>query len=375
MPKSILDSEARLCALSLRDLSDEAQGPHAIQLLVRSLVDDLCAAWGSTAQVRRTNPVVSVADNYDRRHYPAEAAARAARYTRYLSEDSLLRTQTSAAIPPLLRALAQDPPSDVLLACPGLVYRRDTIDRCHTGEPHQIDLWRIRRGTALGTSDLERMIALAVSATLPGSAWRTSPARHPYTTDGLQIDARVRGEWLEIGECGLALPEILREAGLGLEYSGLALGLGLDRLLMLRKGIDDIRLLRSTDPRVTAQLLDLEPYRAVSRMPAVRRDLSIIVDCGETPEELGDGVRRALGDRLGAIEAVEVVHETLARDLPEAAARRLQIDEQQKNVLLRVVLRDLEKSLTHAEANEIRDRIYAALHRGKVWEWALGEPK
>jgi phenylalanyl-tRNA synthetase alpha chain len=55
-------------------------------------------------------------------------------------------------------------------------------------------------------------------------------------------------------------------------------------------------------------------------------------------------------------------------------AERLGIVPGQKNVLLRVVLRDLERTLTDAEANALRDRIYAALHRGKVYEWALGRP-
>jgi phenylalanyl-tRNA synthetase alpha chain len=143
---------------------------------------------------------------------------------------------------------------------------------------------------------------------------------------------------------------------------------------MLRKGIDDIRLLRSRDPRVQAQLLDLEPYRAVSRQPAIRRDLSILVDQDDTPEELGDRVRAALGERVASVEAVEVLSETRAADLPEPAARRLKIEATQKNVLLRVVLRDLEKTLTHDEANQIRDQIYAALHRGAVHEWASGGP-
>jgi phenylalanyl-tRNA synthetase alpha chain len=254
------------------------------------------------------------------------------------------------------------------------VYRRDTIDRAHTGEPHQIDLWRIRRGAALGPADLTEMIEIAVPAVLPGATWRCTEAAHPYTTDGRQIDVEIRGEWLELAECGLALPAILHEAGLGPDYSGLAMGLGLDRALMLRKGIDDIRLLRSRDPRIQAQLLDLEPYRAVSRQPAVRRDLSLVVASDDTPEELGDRVRAALGERVSSVESVEVLSETLARDLPEPATRRLQIEAHQKNVLVRVVLRDLEKTLTHEEANELRDRIYAALHRGKVHEWAVGPP-
>jgi phenylalanyl-tRNA synthetase alpha chain len=53
------------------------------------------------------------------------------------------------------------------------------------------------------------------------------------------------------------------------------MGIGLDRMLMLRKGIDDIRALRSLDPRIATQMLDLRPYRTVSHQPPIRRDLSI----------------------------------------------------------------------------------------------------
>jgi phenylalanyl-tRNA synthetase alpha chain len=179
---------------------------------------------------------------------------------------------------------------------------------------------------------------------------------------------------VEIGECGLALPALLEESGLETSVSGLAMGLGLDRLVMLRKGIDDIRLLRSSDPRVTAQLLDLSRYRPVSKQPAVRRDLSIVVTEQDTPEELGDRVRDALGASASAVESVMVLSETNERDLPPHVARRLAIEPGQKNVLLRLVLRDLERTLTDEEANALRDRIYAALHQGKVCEWALGPP-
>jgi len=374
MSKTILNADSCAKSLSIRDLTDEAQGPHAMQLVVRSVVETLVRAWQCKAVVHRASPVVSTEDNYDRLHYPMDGAARDARYTRYVSEGTLLRTQTSAMIPPLLRCLASELPNDVLLACPGLVYRRDTIDRLHTGEPHQIDLWRIRRGAPLSTNDLRDMISLVVEAALPGCESRCLEARHPYTTDGLQIDACVGGQWVEIGECGLALPELLDESGLDRSYSGLAMGLGLDRLVMLRKGIDDIRLLRSKDPRVGEQLLDLSRYRPVSRLPAIRRDLSIVVGEEDTPEELGDRVRDALGERASGVESVQVVSETNARDLPKHVAERIRIDPKQKNVLLRLVLRDLERTLTDEEANQLRDRIYAALHQGKIYEWASGAP-
>jgi phenylalanyl-tRNA synthetase alpha chain len=259
------------------------------------------------------------------------------------------------------------------------VYRRDAIDRLHTGEPHQLDLWRIRRGTLLTTGDLNTMIDIVVRAALPGWEHRCVATQHPYTTDGLHIDVRRAGTtWVEIGECGLALPALLGESGLPTEpplgHSGLAMGLGLDRLVMLCKGIDDIRLLRSTDPRVAQQMLDLSRYRAVSKHPAVKRDLSIVIDEGDTPEDLGDRLRTALGESACAIESMVVVAETRARDLPPDAARRLRIADGQKNVLVRIVLRDLERTLTDEEANLLRDRAYAALHRGATHEWSLGRP-
>jgi phenylalanyl-tRNA synthetase alpha chain len=381
MSRSILEPGALRRALAIRDLTDPSAGPHAMQIALADLGDALARAWGAEVRVHRASPLVSVEDNYDRLHYPEGGAARDARYTRYANERTVLRTQTSAMIPPLLRALgrahAASPSEDALLVCPGLVYRRDAIDRLHTGEPHQVDLWRIRAGAKLGVEDLRDMIARVVAAALPGWTWRVEPASHPYTTDGLQIDARdgAAEGWIEIGECGLALPALLAESGLDpARWSGLAMGLGLDRIVMLRKGLDDIRLLRAEDPRVASQMLDLSPYRSVSQMPPVRRDLSIAVDEGETAEELGDRVRTALGPRAAAVEAVEVVAETPAAALPPAAAARLGIGAGQKNVLLRVVLRDLERTLTHAEANELRDAVYAAVHRGTVWHWASGHP-
>jgi phenylalanyl-tRNA synthetase alpha chain len=373
-------SEAALArALSVRDLTDPSGGPHAMQLLVDAVIGALRRAWRCTVHIHRAHPVVSAADNYDRLHYPPDGAARDARYTRWVTPDTLLRTQTSALVPPALRALATAPgPSDVLVACPGLVYRRDCVDRLHCAEPHQIDLWRLRRGPSLGVGDLEDMIAVVASALLPGRARRTLPAVHPYTEHGLQIDVDGGGgneaSWVEIGECGLALPALLAQSGLGPAWSGLAMGIGLDRVLMLRKGIADIRLLREEDPRVARQMLDLEPYRPVSTQPAVARDLSIATARDTTAEELGDAVRAALGDRADEIEAVEVISETPHAALPAVAVARLGMGADQKNVLLRVVIRHPVRALTHAEANELRDAVYAALHRGTVHQWAAARP-
>ena len=371
----LLDADDVRRSLSVRDLTDQAHGPHAMQILLDGVVEALREAWKGEVLIHRESPIVSVEENYDALHYPPEGASREARYTRYLNGRTILRTQTSVMIPGLLRYLARrrEPWSDVLLVCPGLTYRRDAIDRLHTGEPHQVDLWRIKKGTPLSAEDLSEMVGLLASVALPNHEVRTVPAEHPYTLDGLQIDARdpSGNEWVEVGECGLALPGILHENDLDPEsVSGLAMGLGLDRLLMLRKGMDDIRLLRSADERVARQMLDLSPYRPVSHQPAIARDLSIAVPEDRTTEELGDRVREALGQRSELVESVEVLSETPFDDLPPAAVERIGISPGQKNSLLRVVLRDLVRALTDEEANGLRDEVYAAVHEGAAWQWA-----
>src|SRR5215510_6313579 len=145
MSIQLIDAAACRRSLSLRDLTDAALGPHAMQLLVHDAIGALRERWRCAVIVYRAPPLVALADNYDDLRYPADGASRDARYTRYLTADLILRTQTSAMIPRALRMVAAAEYDDVLIACPGLTYRRDAIDRLHVAEPHQLDLWRISR--------------------------------------------------------------------------------------------------------------------------------------------------------------------------------------------------------------------------------------
>src|SRR5262245_6678969 len=151
-----MDPSRLAAALELRDLTDPAGGPHAMQDVVRAITAALTEAWAVPA-LRDPGPrIVPVVDNYDRLGYSADAVTRDRRYTRYVGAGEMLRSHTSARIPALLRRLAADPaaPDDLLLVVPGICYRRDEIDRRHVGEPHQLDLWRTRqRGPALSESD------------------------------------------------------------------------------------------------------------------------------------------------------------------------------------------------------------------------------
>jgi phenylalanyl-tRNA synthetase alpha chain len=110
MSNQILDAIAYQRSLDLRDLTDAALGPHAIQLLVKSAIEALRVAWQCPAVLYRAPPVVTIAENYDQLLYPADGASRDARHTRYVSDHALLRTHTSAMIPAALRLIAAAAP-------------------------------------------------------------------------------------------------------------------------------------------------------------------------------------------------------------------------------------------------------------------------
>ena len=354
--------------LAIRDLTDPSEGEHALQLLIDDATAALSSVWGCVVRTARGPRIVSLADNYDQLRFPPAAITRDARYTRYVDNDHMLRSHSSAMIPPALRTLADDQCDDVVLVCPGITYRRDAIDRLHTGTPHQLDLWRIST-QQLSDDDMDLMIEILTNTLAPGFPYRCEAREHPYTLNGRQVDVLADGEWIEVWECGLAHPEVLKSSGLA-GYSGLALGMGLDRLLMLRKHIPDIRLLRSTDPRVLSQMLDLATYRPVSRLPSIRRDLSVAVDEHDSAEDIGDRVRDELGDDANVVEEVTVLSESAHSALPTAAIARLGMTEGQKNMLVSIVIRPLERTLSDGDANHIRDLIYDAIHQGSHHQWA-----
>jgi len=368
-PADYLTSDLLARAMNRRDLTDPAQGAHAVQVLLASIVDALRSAWGSTVRSVRNPPIVAVRENYDRLGYEPGDVTRARRYTRYLSPTVMLRSHTSADLPTALEAYAGRSGVDELIVVPGLVYRRDVVDRSHVGEPHQVDLWRIRSTPDSDDGDMLTMIGSLVEAVLPGAQWKATDVSHPYTVGGRQIDVLHEGVWLELAECGRIHPNVLHGSGLDpARWSGLALGMGLERALMLRKGIPDIRYLRAEDPRIASQMLTLEPWQHVSALPAVRRDISVVLAAEEDEETLGDRVRTALGDDAEVVESVEVLSRTSHEELSVAVRSRLGTREGQVNLLVRIVLRPIDRTLTSDQANEIRNRIYRAVHEGPVME-------
>src|SRR5215470_112348 len=161
---------------------------------------------GLPADIIRRPPVVPIADNYDRLFYEPTAIARSARYSHYIDEKRMLRTHTTAGIPPLLAETRRDR----LIVCPGLVYRRDVVDRLHVGEPHQTDFWIVRQAR-LHRADLLEMIGTVIGTVLPGRPYRCNETFHPYTVNGLEVEVQVGDRWVEVLECGEVHPWLLNE--------------------------------------------------------------------------------------------------------------------------------------------------------------------
>lgn len=361
--------------LAIPDLTIKPQPngqAHAVRVLYDRIKLKLKQAYpDSKIMVIRNNPIVSEADCYDNLLVPKDNLSRSSTYTHYVDNNNCLQTHTSAQIPGLLRYLAgnYDDWHDVLILVPGLAYRRDVYDKTHLGVLHQLDVWRIVKNKVAGKmtkKDLLGLVYAIQDAAAPGWKLRIEDNPHPYTNQGIEVNVQKNGRDIEILECGLLGDEIIKLNGLDPEkVSGLASGLGLDRLVMTLKDIPDIRYLRSANPRIASQMHDLERYSEVSLQPAISRDMSYSVHENQVEEDINQNIATAIGKWLPALESVEVLNETKYSDLPEIAKLKLGIKPNQKNILVRISLRDLNRSITNQEANQIYKNIYQQVNEGE----------
>jgi phenylalanyl-tRNA synthetase alpha chain len=114
-------------------------------------------------------------------------------------------------------------------------------------------------------------------------------------------------------------------------------------------------------------MTDLEPYLAVSKLPPIRNDMSIAVDPDTKIEDLCDIMKNVLGNDASVIEEVAVLSETPYDKLPVQAIERIGMLQGQKNMLIRVIFRSHERTLTQEEVNRMRDQIYKAVHQGNKY--------
>jgi phenylalanyl-tRNA synthetase alpha chain len=203
---------------------------------------------------------------FDALNTPADHPARDTQDTFYLqagrdsgprTQDSglLLRTHTSSV---QIRVMEKQKPP-VRIIVPGRVYRRDNADATHNPTFHQVEGLYVDRNVTVG--DLKGTVEF-VFKELMGSETRIRfrPHYFSYTEPSFEIDfssaltRKMGKEWLEIAGCGMVHPQVFENVGYDPEvWTGWAFGFGIERIAMIRYGINDIRLFYENDARFLRQ--------------------------------------------------------------------------------------------------------------------------
>lgn len=199
--------------------------------------------------------------NFEALNIPKGHPARDTQDTFYISDSVVLRTQTS---PVQIRTMEQHKPPIRIIA-PGRVYRSDAVDATHSPTFHQIEGLVVDRGITM--SDLKGTLEIFAKR-LYGEqvVARFRPHHFPFTEPSAEMDIRCfscggegcrlcKGEgWIEILGCGMVHPKVLQTCGIDPEeFSGFAFGMGLERIVMRRFNIDDLRLFFENDTRFLNQ--------------------------------------------------------------------------------------------------------------------------
>lgn len=194
--------------------------------------------------------------NFEALNIPSHHPARAMHDTFYFDATTLLRTHTS---PVQVRTMeAQQPP--IRIICPGRVYRCD-YDQTHSPMFHQVEGLLVDKNISF--ADLKGTIQEFLSVFFERDLTiRLRPSYFPFTEPSAEIDIEwvietpegTKRRWLEVGGCGMVHPEVFRHVGIDPEqYSGFAFGMGVERLAMLRYGVNDLRLFFENDLRFLQQ--------------------------------------------------------------------------------------------------------------------------
>ena len=230
------------------------------------VTDDIVRAFRKIGFVVADGPEIE--DDYhcfDSLNTPADHPARDSQDTFYVGDNSkpgtqnsklpLLRTHTSSV---QIRVMKSQPPPIRIIA-PGRVYRRDNADATHNPTFHQIEGLYVDKNVTM--SDLKGTVEF-VFKELMGSdvKLRFRPHYFSYTEPSMEIDftnalvKKLGKDWLEIAGCGMVHPQVFANVGYDPEvWTGWAFGFGIERIAMLRYGINDIRLFYENDARFLRQ--------------------------------------------------------------------------------------------------------------------------
>ena len=188
--------------------------------------------------------------NFEALNIPAHHPARAMHDTFYFDAGKLLRTHTSSV---QVRYMERNAPP-VRIIAPGRVYRCDS-DMTHTPMFHQVEGLLVDRDIAF--SDLMGHLEMFLQRFFDQDdvEIRFRPSYFPFTEPSTEVDIRIGGgKWLEVLGAGMVHPEVFRSVGIDhQEFSGYAFGMGVERLAMLRYGVEDLRMFFENDLRFLSQ--------------------------------------------------------------------------------------------------------------------------
>ena len=245
------------------DLTLPAPGPRAGSLhpitQIQMEIEDLFVSLGF--MVLDGPEVETEYHNFDALNMPAEHPARDAQDTFWLTDGNLLRTHTS---PVQVRGMERFSPPLRMIA-PGRAFRNESVDASHEHTFYQLEGMMIDRDVSVAHL-LYFMKRLLTEVFRREVSVRLRPGFFPFVEPGFELDIQCmicggsgcpvckHSGWVELLPCGLVNPNVLRISGIDTEkWNGFAFGLGLTRLVMMRYGIDDVRLLQSGDLRFLQQ--------------------------------------------------------------------------------------------------------------------------
>ncbi|MBO7527745.1 MAG: phenylalanine--tRNA ligase subunit alpha [Clostridia bacterium] len=227
--------------------------------ILQKEIEDVFVSMGFT--VEDGNEIETEYNNFDSVNVPKNHPARDMQDTFWLDNGQLLKTQTSAAQNRILRKY--NGPLKAIF--PGRCFRNEELDRSHENTFFQLEGMIVDKDVSVANL-IHFMKSMLSEIFKKDIAVRLRPGFFPFVEPGFEMDATCtfcsgkgcptcKGSgWLELCPCGMIHPNVLINAGIDPEkYSGCAFGLGFDRLVMLKTGLDDIRYLNSGNIKVLSQ--------------------------------------------------------------------------------------------------------------------------
>lgn len=348
MNEYISVSTFKKCLLAL-DLTKPIYG-HSIWLSIEEIKNNFLK--------KKCFPPVNIIDcsrlstpqeEFDQLYIPFDSPMRSKKYAMYINEQCLLRTHPTPGLIKFLTSLQNiQGVNDYLIFLPAICFPRSKIDKSKSQIVHKIDIWRIKQGyPQLTQQDLYEL----VNTTLSNNSWivQTTPTIHPYTINGISGEISLpNSHCMKFFEGGEICQKIFKLAKLDYKkYSGVGIGLALERYVMATKNIFDARIFQSSDPEIKSQMFHLNEYipQTISATYEERK-LDVNLPLHIELIDICDFLREYLGEESNLIEHIKVIKEGEKK-----------INCKTKHVTLLIKFSSLNKKISISEVSQVLYKI------------------